>query len=191
MAKDRPVYEIFQTPTCVLKYPWVNTPDVRYNKEGIFQTKASIAFDRAQDLIAQMERIRDAEFAKLDPQKAATYSKKDVYDIEYTQPPADATDEEKDAFVPEPTDNVEFKAKLNAVVHPKEGDPFKQTVILIDADEAPITDAIWSGTTAQLRGQVVPWVNAAAKQVGVTLRLRAVKVIDLVTGEGSTWGNFD
>lgn len=191
MSNKRAPLEIFQTNLVELNYPWINEPDTRYNPTGVFQTKMIQSFESAQDLIAQMEKIREAEFAKLDPQKAASYSKKDVYEVVFTQPPVDATDEEKDAFVPEPTDNVEFKAKLNAVVQPKEGDPFTQSVIIIDADEAPVTLPVWSGTKAYVRGQVVPWTNAAQKQVGVTLRMKAVKVMELVTGEGSTWGKFD
>ena len=191
MTTKRTPLEIFQTPLGVLNYPWVNSPDTRYNPTGVYQTKISMSLEAAQDLIAQMERIRDAEFAKLDPQKSATYTKKDVYELEFSQPAADATEAEKEAFVPEPTGNVVFKAKLNAVVQPKEGDSFTQTPILIDADEAPVTLPIWSGTKAQLRGQIQPWSNAAQKQVGVTLRLKALKVFELVTGEGSTWGSFD
>jgi hypothetical protein len=183
--------EVFQTPLGVLNYPWVNKPDTRYNPTGVFQTKISVPLEQAQDLIAQMERIRDDEFAKLDPQKSATFTKKDVYELEFSQPDADATEAEKEAFVPEPTGNVIFKAKLNAVVTPTEGDAFTQTVILIDGDEAPVTLPIWSGSKAMIRGQVVPWSNAAQKQTGVTLRMKAVKVLELVTGEGSTWGDFD
>jgi hypothetical protein len=166
----------------------LNDPDTRYNSTGVFQTKIRVPFEAAQELIAQMERIRDDEFAKLDPQKAARFSKKDVYEVVFTAPPEDATDEEKEAFVPEPTDFVEFKCKLNRVVTPKEGDPFNQTVILVDKDEVPMSDAVWSGSTARIRGQIIPWSNAAQKQTGVTLRMKAVQVIDLVTGEGSTWG---
>lgn len=191
MSTKRPSLEIFQTPLGVLNYPWINKPDTRYNPTGTFQTKISVPLEQAQDLIAQLERVRDAEFAKLDPQKSATYSKKDVYEVEFSQPAADATDEEKEAFVPEPTGNVVFKAKLNAVVQPKEGDAFNQSVIIIDGDEVPVTLPVWSGTKGMIRGQVVPWSNAAQKQTGVTLRMKAVKVLELVTGEGSSWGDFD
>jgi hypothetical protein len=191
MADKRKPLEIFQTPVGELLYPWLNEADTRYTPTGVFQTKLRLSFEQAQDLIAQMERIRDAKFAELDPQKSATYSKKDVYDVVFTEPPEGATEEEKAAFVPEPTDFVEFKCKLNKVVQPKEGDAFEQSVILIDKDEQPLTVNVWSGSKARIRGQVVPWANAAQKQVGVTLRMKAVQVIDLVTGEGSSWGQFD
>ena len=191
MTEKRKPLEIFQTTVGELNYPWLNEADTRYNPTGVFQTKIKISFDQAQDLIAQMERVRDAKFAELDPQKSATYSKKDVYEVVFTQPADDATEEEKESFVPEPTDFVEFKCKLNKVVTPQEGEPFTQSVILIDSDEAPLTLPIWSGTKARIRGQIVPWANAAQKQVGVTLRMKAVQVVDLVTGEGSSWGNFD
>lgn len=189
-AKRKPL-EIFQTPVGTLLFPWVNEPDTRYDATGVYQTKIAVPFDQAQDLIAQMERIRDAEFASLDPQKSASYTKKDVYELEYTRPDKDATDEEKEAFVPEPTNNVLFKCKLNKVVTPKNGDPFEQSVILIDADEVPVTLPVWGGSKAIVRGQIQPWANAAGKQVGATLRMKAVKVLELVTGEGSTWSKFD
>lgn len=191
MPEKRKPLEIFQTPLGVLNYPWISTPDVKYDPTGVFRTQLIIPFDQSQDLIARMEKIRDDEFAKLDTQKSATFTKKDVYEVEFTQPDKDATDAEKAVFVSEPTDNVVFRAKLKKVVTPKEGEPFEQAPIIIDGDEVPITLDVWSGSKAILRGQLVPWTNAAQKEVGVTLRMRAVKVLDLVTGEGSTWGAFD
>lgn len=186
----KPKLEVFETPLGELKYPWLQEADTRFNKEGTFQTKIRIPFEQAQDLISQAERIRDAEFAKLDTQKSATYTKKDVYEVVFTEPPEDATDEEKEAFVPEPTDLVEFRCKLNRIIHPKEGDPIELSVIVIDRDEQPVALPVWSGSKARIRGQIRPWSNAAQKQVGVTLNMRAVMIYELVTGEGSSWGKF-
>ena len=190
MAEKRQL-EVFQTPLGELKYPWITTADTRYNSSGVFQTQVAIPLEQAQDLIAQAERVRDDEYAKLDSQKISTYSKKDVYELEFTQPAPDASEEEKESFIPEPTGRAVFKCKLDAVVTPKNKDAFEQSVIVIDGDEAPVTLPIWGGTKAMVRGQLVPWANAAQRQVGVTFRMKAVKVLELVTGEGSTWSKFD
>lgn len=192
MANEKKRPEIFQTPLGELVFPWLNEPDTRYNKDGgTYQTLISIPETECQDLVAQLERIRDAEFATLDPQKAQSYSKKDVFELEFTRPPKDATEEEKEAFVPEPTGNYLFKTKMYKIVRPKNKDAFEQSPILIDRDESAVTVPIWGGTKARIRGQVVPWQNAAQKQVGVTLRLKAVQVFELVTGEGSVFSQFE
>lgn len=192
MSDKRPNYEVFQSPIVELLYPWLNTPDVRYNKTGVYQTKLRIPFEDAQDFIALLERVRNDFIATLETLIQSTYTVKDVYEHEFTAPDRDASDEEKASFVPEPTGKVLFKAKLNAVVTPAKGDTFTQAPILKNAaDNSDVTEAIWTGTLAKAKGQIVPWTNAAQKQAGVTLRLRAVQVHELVTGEGSKWGDFD
>lgn len=191
MAKRK--LEVFQTPVGTLLWPWINDPDTRYHKDGgIFQAKISLDFEdpETQSLIAQAERVRDAHFAGLDPQKCGDYRKKDVYELEYTMPDKDATDEEKKEFVPEPTGNILIKAKLHKIVRPQNKDPFEQRVIIVDKDEAPLEEQVWMGTKARLKGQLYPWDAGMQRLVGVTFRLRSVQVIDLVTGTGSQWGSF-
>ncbi len=90
-----------------------------------------------------------------------------------------------------PTGRAEFKCKLNALVTPREGDPFNQTVSIVDENEVPLDESVWGGTIAQIKGQLFPWVNQAQKQVGVTFRMRGVKVLELVTGGESAWTSFD
>lgn len=178
MSKRAPL-EVFVTPAGELQYPHITRPDTRYVTTGVYQTKIAIDLEDAQDLIALAEKVANDEFAKIDTAKSANYTIKPVYDLEFDE-------------AGEPTGRALFKCKLNAVVTPREGEPFNQTVSIVDEDEQPLDAAVWGGTTAQIKGQLFPWVNAAQKQVGVTFRMRGVKVLDLVTGGESAWGSgFD
>lgn len=178
MSKRQPL-EVFVTPVGELKYPHITRPDTRYVTTGVYQTKICIDLEDAQELIALAEKVVNDEFARIDTQKSADYTIKPVFEPEYNEEG-------------EPTGRVEFKCKLNAVVTPREGEPFNQTVSVVDENEVPLTESVWGGSMAQIKGQLFPWVNAAQKQVGVTFRMRGVKVLDLVTGGESQWNTgFD
>ncbi len=53
---------------------------------------------------------------------------------------------------------------------------------------------VYGGSIIRVRGQIVPYTSAAAGICGITLRMKAVQVIDLVTGSGegsAFWTDFD
>ncbi len=180
---DKPNFEVFTTPVGELVYPWVSRPDVRYDPDGVFQTKLLLPFEGAQELIAKLEGVRSDFVATLDVAKQKTYNVAPVFE--------DELDEEG-----EETGNVLIKVKLKALVTPREGDPFTQAPVIINAEDgSKVEEPVYGGTMAKLKGQIVPYTNAASKLAGVTLRLRAVQVHELVTGTGSGggafWSDFD
>jgi len=176
--KDQPNYEVFVSPVGELVYPWVSKPDVRFDPEGVYQTKLLLPFEGAQELIAKLEGVLHSFIQTLDVAKQKTYKPVPVYEEELNE-------------AGEPTGNVLFKMKLKAVVTPKNGESFTQAPIIKDAitDEV-ITDPVYGGTMARIKGQIVPYTNAMNKTAGVTLRLRAVQVHELVSGSGSGGGSF-
>ena len=126
---------------------------------------------------------------------------KAVYFDELTRPdyPEGASKEEKAeiraAWDGEPTGNVIFRFKLKNNVTPKFGDPFTQTVVVVDDETGEdIEGAVFTGSILRVKGQIVPYTNAAAGIVGVTLRLKAAFVVEQVGGgEGGSdfWRNKD
>ena len=178
---DKPMYEVFTTPVGELVYPWLTRADTRYDPDGLFQTKLLLPFELAQDLIARLEGVLTDFIGTLEVAQQKKLTPVRVYEQDY--------DEEG-----EETGNVLFKVKLKATVTPREGDPFTQKPVIVDAlDGAAIEQAVYGGTMARLKGQIVPYTNAAAGTVGVTLRLRSVQVHELVTGDGSGgafWSDF-
>jgi len=196
---DKPRYEAFTSPVGEAVFPWITKADTTYNASGVFKTDLSVPFEAAQDFIAKLEKARADFIATLPVGKQQALNPRPVYTDEYTRPeyPEDATDDEKkairDAWVGEPTGNVLFRFKLKAHVDTDDGG-FDQTPVVVNAASGEkIAEAVFGGSVIRVRGQIVPYTNNAAGTVGVTLRMKAVQVIEIVTGggDGSFWTNFD
>ena len=137
---------------------------------------------RKAQLIARLEGVRTDFIQTLSVKDQKKLAPVDVWEHEYDE---DETTE---------TGNVLIRFKLKQKITPKDGDPFTQRVVLVDASTGEaIEQPIYGGTMARLKGQIVPYTNAASKSVGVTLRLRSCQVHELVTGDGSGgafWSDF-
>lgn len=194
MAKVR--YEAFTSPVGEAVFPWLSRPDTRYDQKGLYHTDLSVPIEEAQEFIAKLEKAREAFKQTLPIAKQKALTPVPVYQDEYTRPeyPEDATDEEKkairDAWDGEPTGNVLFRFKMKAFVDTDDGG-FNQKPVVVSADTGEaVEDPIYGGSLIRTRGQIVPYTNNAAGTVGVTLRLKAVQVVELVSGDGSFWTNF-
>jgi hypothetical protein len=196
---DRPTYEAFTTPQGEAVFPWLTKADTKHVPSGVYHVDLSIPFEEAQDFIAKLEGARDNFIQTLPVAKQTALTAKPVYFDEYTRPdyPEGATDDEKkairDAWVGEPTGNVIFRIKMKASVTTKDGTTFTQTPVIISADTGEKFDgALFGGSILRVKGQIVPYTNAAAGIVGVTLRLKTVQVIEAVGGDGAGfWTDFD
>jgi len=196
---DKPRYEAFTSPVGEAVFPWITKADTTYTPEGVFKTDLSVPFEQAQEFIAKLEKARSDFIASLPVGKQTALAPRPVYTDEYTRPeyPEEAKDEEKkairEAWVGEPTGNVLFRFKLKAHVNTDDGG-FDQAPVVVDAATGEkIGEAVFGGSIVRVRGQIVPYTNNAAATVGVTLRMKAVQVIEIVTGggDGSFWTNFD
>jgi hypothetical protein len=80
-------------------------------------------------------------------------------------------------------------------VHLKDGTSFTQEPVIVSADTGErITEPVYGGSVIKVRGQIVPYKNDAAAFAGISLRMKAVQVLDLVSGSGdgaSFWTAFD
>jgi len=198
---EAPRYEAVTTPAGVAVFPWITKADTEHVPTGMFKVDLSMPEEMAQDLIAKLERVRDEFIATLTSAQQKALTPRPVYLVEYTRPeyPEDATKEDKAAiraeWEGEPTGNVLFRWKLKAKVTPRDSDPFDQAPIVVDAGTGEkITQPLYDGSIIKIKGQVVPYTAAASGMVGVTLRMRAVQVIELVTGDGDGagfWTDFE
>ena len=191
MADDKKKYlEAFTSPVGEAVFPWLTKADTEHDASGVFHTDLSVPFEAADAFIAKLEKVRNEFKATLTVAQQGALNDKPVYKDELTRPPKDASDEVKAAFVPEKTGNVLFRMKLKNNVTTGAGETFTQTPILVSADTGEkITDPVYGGSIIRVRGQIVPYTNAASGIVGVTLRMKAVQVIELVTG-GSGGSSF-
>lgn len=193
-------YEAFTTPAGEAVFPWITKPDTEHDQNGVYHVDLSIPAEEAQDFIAKLERVRDEFVATLPVAKQNALAKKPVFFDELTRPeyPENATKEQKaeirNAWVGEPTGNVIFRIKMKAKVNLADGGSFEQKPVVVSADTGEKIDSpVYGGSILRVRGQVVPYTNAAAGVVGITLRMKAVQVIELVTGGGGDgfWTDFD
>lgn len=197
---DRPKYEAFTTPAGEAVFPWITKADTEHDAAGVYHVDLSIPAEEAQDFIAKLERVRDQFIATLPVAKQNALHAKPVYLDELTRPeyPEGASKEERaairNAWEGEPTGNVIFRIKMKAKVTTQDGTTFEQSPVVVDAATGEkIEQPVYGGSIIRVRGQIVPYTNAAAGIVGVTLRMKAVQVIELVSGGGgdSFWTDFE
>lgn len=193
--------ETFITPVATAVYPSITAPDTRFDPDGVYKVSLSLEPEVAQGLVAKLDKAMTDFIGTLDPVKAQSATKMPVFEDEYTRPefPPNATDDEKEAikaaFVPEPTGNIIVKTKLKAKVQPKNGEAFTQSPVVVDAATgAAVEEHVGFGSKIRVKGQIAPYYNPMSKQVGLSLRMKAVQVVELVEsgGDGAAyWTDFE
>ena len=198
MARSR--YEAFVSPIGTAVFPYLITPDTRHDANGTFHVDVSLPADLAEEFTARLDSALDRFIdVELNSTQKATLARKPVSRLEYTYPeyPEGASDDEraaiKDAFVPVETGNVLFRTKMASQFTTKKGEIVTQKPVVVSADTGErVTENVYMGSTLRVKGQIIPYINAAAQIVGLSLRLKSAQIIELVTGSGSAyWTDFE
>jgi len=179
MAKEKPNYPKMITPKGTLIYPWLTKPDTKFNPQGEYRTTLAVPTESCEEFCKKLDKILD-DFFNEQVEVAKPQDKKKIKKAEpYTQQYNDAGEE---------TGNMLFKTKLKAEVTMKSGETYTQKPKLFDAKGQPLPSSInpYGGTQAKLSVQVVPYCMPATKECGLSLRLQAVQVIQLVQGGGGS-----
>ncbi len=200
MSNARPKYEAFVSPVGTAIFPYLTKPDTRHVDSGVYHVDLSLPKELAADFTARLDRVLDNYMdTELTQTQKMTLARKPVFKPEYTFPeyPEGATDAEREEIkanhVPEETGNVLFRVKMNAQFTTKKGEIVTQQPIVVLAETGErVTDPVFMGSTIRVKGQIIPYVNAAAQTVGLSLRLKSAQVIELVSGSGGTfWTDFE
>lgn len=158
----------FTTPKGVAKYPWLNKPDTKFNPDGDFKITLVIPVDQADTIMQFLDEQMAASEATA--KKANPGKKIKVADAPYK--------------VDEDNGNVEINFKLKAKVNMQNGESFDQKPALFDAKGKPLNDVnVGGGSKVKVSYECVPFFTALIG-AGISLRLRAVQVIDLVEFSG-------
>lgn len=190
MAK--PKRERFSSPKGIAKYPRLQKPDTKFDSDGVF--KLDLILDRSikadAAFIAELETKAKKAFTEAKADLKANKKVKLLKELTMGLPFEEVLDDEGDE-----TGKVAVKFKLSAHVKPKNGDAFDQKPALFDSKGKPyVGPTIGGGSTVRVSFEVIEYCNTAAKNAGISLRLKAVKVIDLVEyvpgGDASAYG-FD
>lgn len=160
----------FTTPKGTAQYPYLTKPDTKFNPEGEYKVKLEIDAADAGELISFLDEQVELSVAaaKKDPKNAGKKIK--TGDAPYS--------------VNEETGKASFNFKLKAKVTTKSGESFEQRPAIFDAKGKPITDVnIGGGSKIKVAYEVVPFYTALVG-ASISLRMKAVQVIDLVEFSG-------
>jgi hypothetical protein len=155
----------FTSPAGIAQYPYLNKPDTKFNPDGEYKVSIEIPGAAAQDIVTFLDEQFAAALAlaKKDPKNAGKKIK------EGTPPHS----------INEDTGTVTVKFKLKAKVTPKNGEGWEQRPAIFDTKGKPMVDSkIGGGSKIKVAYEVSPYYTAIAGS-GVTLRMKAVQVIDL------------
>jgi hypothetical protein len=158
----------YTTPAGIAQYPYLTKPDTKFNPDGEYKISLEIPGAAAQDIVTFLDEQFAASVAKAKKENAGKKIKEG--DVPYS--------------VDEDSGKVTVRFKLKAKVTPKQGDPFEQRPAIFDAKGKPLMEAkIGGGSKVKVAYELVPYYTAIAG-AGVSLRLKAVQVIDLVEFSG-------
>lgn len=161
------------TPEGTAKFPWLTEPDTRFNPDGEYSVNLIIPEDdpKTQALVAKIEKIWE-DFKKTLKGAKLKQTPTLGFDKEYT----DDGDE---------TGNLIFKFKAKTGYTDDKGNRKElQPPKLFDAKLKPMTNGVpvWGGSTMIVN--FTPQAYDHGKNLGITLRLNACQIIQLVTAGG-------
>tara|TARA_R110000772_G_scaffold194552_3_gene305296 strand:+ start:715 stop:1323 length:609 start_codon:yes stop_codon:yes gene_type:complete len=157
------------TPAGRAIYPWLINPDTKFNALGEYKVSLSLNTSEAEPLIKKIDEAME---------KAKTLAPEGKK-VKVSDPPyfneVDGDEQE--------TGNVLFKFKSKAQIQTKDGKTIKITPKLFDSKGTLLKDVteIWGGSTIKISADIAPYFVGAVG-AGVSLRLKAVQIIELVTG---------
>jgi hypothetical protein len=163
------------TPKATLKYPKLIEPETKFSPEGHYKVTAVIPADEADYMSAQLDALYEAHKASLKAQ--APGQKFKAVDPSFGYEDIDG----KPCFT--------ISCKMKAKGMDRDGRSWSAVPALFDATGAPVKDrealrGMWSGTTGRVSFEACPFYQPALG-AGITLRLKAVQILDLVESGGS------
>ena len=169
------------SPLGEAQWPFLQTPDTKFNADGVY--RVNMVFDKTPEVmkfIDNLEKILDEYNTE-----AQTVERKKV---SLVKPVYEETDDGK----------ILMKFKQNAKIIPKDRskDPIDVKIACFDKYNRPLDPDVKIGNGSKCKIAFVPagYYQASARAVGLTLRIVAVQVRELVTygdaNDGATFG-FD
>ena len=192
MSSTRITFPKVTTDEGVLVFPKINAPDTKFKADGEYQAKIRLDAEASQKLIEKYEaelakywEVAKAELeeklAQAKPGAEKAKAKKALSEMkEADRPFKPAYDDEGNA-----TDEYEFNFKMPAQFKSKkDGSVIKMKPDVFDASGKLLKNPpeIWGGTKACVAGELRPFSTQIG--VGLSLRLKAVQIIELSSGGG-------
>jgi hypothetical protein len=184
MAEKKARLPRITTPKGVAKYPWLSKPDVQFNTDGVYKVNLLIPAAEASELCEKLDAAAD-EAVEL--AKAAAKSPALAKQIKRADPYHTALDD-----AGEDTGNIEYRFKMNARVKFQDNTIKDMKPMIFDATgkQIPTCPNVYGGSLLKINFSPSPYYAANNKTAGVSLRMNAVQIIELVTGGGGDAGAF-
>lgn len=190
MTKKRKLTEAI-TPKGVAIYPKLNEPDTKFKKEGSYETR--LAFENIDDpavqaFVAKAEKVRDEFFDNKIAELKAEGKGAAARQLKKT----DILKPELDRETGDETGRYTIKASMKASGVRDDGKKWTQKPTYFSASGAELKNPpmIGGGSVLKLGIAFDPYVIESSKEVGVTLRLKAVQIINLVTAGKRSFESF-
>jgi hypothetical protein len=158
-------------------------PDTRFVPEGEYSIQVVVPETEAAEVCEQLENMAQAKLAEVvkeQPKLKSVLSTRNPFEND--------TDEAGN-----PTGNILFKTKMKARVKSRDGRVYEQKPAVVDAKRTPMdgSQLVGNGSLVKVAVEPVPYMMQSTKQVGVTLRLKAVQIINLVEYGNTASSIFD
>lgn len=170
------------TPAGKALWPRLNSPDTKFNAEGVYKTDLVLGDEESADLRASIDDLADTAWK--DAIEKETDKKKQSALKRYTYAPPYFPEEDDDGAE---TGNFVFRFKTKA----KNKDGSKKQLPLVDAKKKPVGEIVGSGSTLKIAFSPSGYQMSSSKTYGTTLYLNAVQVLDLVKPAGGGVSAFD
>jgi len=159
-------------------------PDTKWNPLGDYTINLQMTQEEAAPMCERLEELVQETFKKAIKEKPPLKNS-------LTTQPVSSTVYDKDTG--DDTGIEEFKFKLKAKVQRKDGSYYEQKPAVLDAKKQPLPEGmlIGNGSRVKVAFEPFPYVMQATKKVGVSLRLKAVQVLDLVEYGNNSTSVFD
>jgi len=167
----RQEYPRMTTQPVQVVYPWIRTPDFRFDKTGVYSLTWRMSEEDAQPLIKEL-RLNLKTY--LDEMRAKGEISKN-FALSWPYKPEKNDKEEETGF-------VYFRAKQAALITDAKGQTYSKKIQVYDSKAQLLADIppIYAGSKVKVNFSVIPWFKA--DKAGVTLRLIAVQILELAPG---------
>lgn len=178
MASKKIQLPMLTSPRGTFKFPRLTTPDTKFNKDGEYGTKILLDPNGkgVQAFLTKLDELTDAAVAQMKEENAKY--KKQIQRAASYRNEVDSDGEETGKIEV----GVKLKAKITPKTGPNAGKTYELKPALFDAFGQPITGEIriGGGTEGKVSFEAAPYFAANDKRAGISLRLKAAQVINLV-----------
>lgn len=186
---ERKKLEQVTSPEGIAQFPWLHKADTKFNPDGDYKVTLALPA-KAKSTKEFIDKLDEAYGAAVERAKGEVAEKKGkaaAGKIKLADKPY-RLEEDKDTGKPTGNMLVNFKLKAK-VTSKKDNETYEQRPRIFDAKgkEIVVTPRIGGGSKIKVSALLVPFYTAQVG-AGITLRLRAVQLIELVEFGG---GNAD